>query len=512
MSADPRLDQAARLLSAGHLDGAEALLGAILAANPGEAGALLGLGLVAHGRGRLDEAAGWIARAVQLRPRFADAWYNLGVVEHARGADAAAVAAWTRAVKADPAHAEAHHNLGTVLGARGETKTAKQHYRAAIKADPRHADALNNLAGLLIGDGAMEEALGLLDRALAARAPFPAALVNAATAFQELGRRNEARHLLDTLLAAMPDHAGAHLNRAFLRLGDGDLAGGFAELEWRWTDKPPRTLPMPAWDGGPLAGKSLLLHAEQGFGDTLQFVRYAPMLAATGARVTLAVQPGLVRLLSGMAGVAAVVADTAPPPDCDLHCPLMSLPRLLAGAIPATIPYLAADPALVESWRQRMGSEPGLRVGLVWAGSATHRTDWKRSAPAAALAPLTRLPGIRCYSLQVGRGETLRGAVDLAPHLTDFADTAAALACLDAVVTVDTAVAHLAGALGRDTWVMLPWQAEWRWLSGRDDSPWYPTLRLVRQPKRDDWRSVVAAVAESLSAYAGGCPTTPSRV
>jgi hypothetical protein len=296
----------------------------------------------------------------------------------------------------------------------------------------------------------------------------------------------------------------------------GDLATGFALYEARFEDPrlgtPARSLPWPRWSGvEPLAGQRILLHAEQGLGDTLQFARYAPLVAARGARVVLEVPAPLAGLLRPLDGVSAVIARGNPLPVVDCHCPLGSLPLALGttlATIPASIPYLHADAVDVAAWQAQPGDRRP-RVGLVWAGNRRHRNDRRRSLPLAALAPLARGPW-QLVSLQkdltLDDAQRLAGwqAIDAGPRLGDFAATAAALTALDLVVTVDTAVAHLAGALGRPAWVLLPHAPDWRWLLGRADSPWYPTLRLFRQPRPGDWARVVRQVADALVAFAAG--------
>lgn len=499
--------EAGRRLTAGDVDGAGAVVRRMLAADPRDPWALLYDGLVAHRRGDHGRAATRIGEALAVLPDFAVAHYNLGVVQAAGGDRVAAIESYRRAVALAPTHGDAHYNLAMLLAESGDAEAAKAHLLLAVSADPGHAEALNNLGGLLLAEGRADSALERFDQALRVRRSYPEALLNAALALHELGGSAESRQILDALLDAMPDYASAHWNRALLRLADGDLARGWVEYEWRWRmpETPPRPFAQPPWAGDALNGRAVLLHAEQGFGDTFQFCRYARLLADSGARVVLEVQPPLKAVLTGQ-GLGEVLARGEPLPPFDVHLPLMSLPLAFGttvDTIPAKVPYIVPDPSLAETWRTRLGAGRGLRVGLAWAGRPTHAQDWKRSLPAAVLAPLVGQPGVEAFSLQVGpRAAELAdlpaAAVDLSPHLADFADTAAALAGLDLIVAVDTAVTHLAGAMGRETWVMLPWQADWRWLRDRDDSPWYPSARLFRQPAPGDWATLVATVAEAL--------------
>jgi hypothetical protein len=303
----------------------------------------------------------------------------------------------------------------------------------------------------------------------------------------------------------------------------GEYAEGWREFEWRWRGGTAEEIKLrgfaePQWQGEDVAGKTLLLHAEQGFGDTLQFCRYASLVGAT-ARVILEVQPPLVRLCSGLAGVARVVARGEPPPAFDLHCPLMSLPLAVGttlDTIPSGVPYLAADPELVVGWRERLAGLDGLRVGLVWAGSLRPEPelsaiDRRRSITLAMMASLGEASGVSFISLQKGEpaAQSANAALGLALHdftanLQDFADTAALIEALDLVISVDTSVAHLAGALGKPIWLLNRFDTCWRWLLNRDDSPWYPQLRQFRQPSPGDWNSVMRAVRDALQRRAAG--------
>jgi len=293
-----------------------------------------------------------------------------------------------------------------------------------------------------------------------------------------------------------------------LLLVQGRLREGFEKYEWRWKlgTLVPRGLPAPRWNGEDLAGRTILLHGEQGYGDTIQGLRYAPLVAARGARVVLEVPQPLMRLAGSVSGVDTLLTAGQALPRLDFVCPLLSLPRACATTletIPADVPYLAPPPDTLAQWRARLAGR-GLKVGIAWAGSPLHRSDAKRSIDIEKLAPLLQIEGVRWFSLQVGEraGDLARlpadHVTDLAPHLSDFAETAAAVAHLDLVISVDTAVVHLAGALARPAWVMLRSQPDWRWLLEREDTPWYPTLRLFRQHDRGDWNEVVARVRAAL--------------
>jgi tetratricopeptide (TPR) repeat protein len=331
---------------------------------------------------------------------------------------------------------------------------------------------------------------------------------------REQRRLGEAADVLQDGVRQAPDDALLHFNHALVLLEAGRYAEGFAEYEWRWRlpeFQARRTdFGRPAWDGGDPRGRTILVHTEQGLGTNVQFIRYAPLVAARGGKVVLLCPPGLAPLLQTVEGVAAVIPNGQPLPPFDLHAPMASLPRLLGttfDTIPARVPYLAADPARVATWRERLAADgpTGFRVGLIWAGN--QKPDPARTCPLSAFAPLARMTGVQFYSLQ--KGDTAVEArrppeglalLDLSDALHDFADTAAAIANMDLIISVDTSVAHVAGALGKPVWTLLPYLADWRWGVDRADSPWYPTMRLLRQAKQGEWAGVLEGVAGDLRA------------
>ncbi|HEX6512541.1 MAG TPA: tetratricopeptide repeat-containing glycosyltransferase family protein, partial [Chloroflexota bacterium] len=372
----------------------------------------------------------------------------------------------------------------------------------------------NNRGTLLQELGRPREAVAAYRQALAIRPHYPEALHNLSEALQDLHQMRDAIATCEQALALDPEFADAHCGLAFALLREGDLKRGFEQYEWRFRrrDYLPlrRELQGPAWQGEDLKGKIVLLYVEpaQGFGDTLQFARFAPELAARGAMVLVECQPALVRLFGSLAGAAGIVSLGGHLPAFDLQASLMSLPYLLGTTletIPASVPYLAPPADVQTRWRKRLGAGGAFRVGLVWA---THPGHERRRSPRTlaldALTPLASIPRIQLFSLQKGAASLPAdmGLIDLGPELGDFADTGAAIMNLDLVISVDTAVAHLAGALGRPVWTMLPFAAEWRWQLERRDSPWYPSMRLFRQPIWGDWTSVVAEVAAGLASLA----------
>ncbi|HMJ41192.1 MAG TPA: glycosyltransferase, partial [Pseudolabrys sp.] len=363
------------------------------------------------------------------------------------------------------------------------------------------------------------DAAGAYARALAIDPSRVEIWITLGNTFDRLQRHDDALRCWDHALTLKPDCAEAHWNKGLEQLLLGDFEQGFAEYEWRWkrAGNAPRDFGVPQWrgedvSGTSLAGKTILLHAEQGFGDTIQFVRYLPTLAARGAKIVLEVPDSLMPLIGDIDGVIAMISRGQPHPPIDLHCPLMSLPLAFGttlATIPATVPYLRAPAERVEAWRARLPASGKLRVGLVWSGKPTHRNDHNRSIAFAQLAPVLAVPNIDFVSLQRDVRETdapalQNAAAVLRPDLdqADFADTAAIIETLDLVIAVDTAVAHLTGALAKPLWLLLPLCPDWRWLLDRTDSSWYPGARLFRQPRIGDWDSVIGRVAEGLASFA----------
>jgi tetratricopeptide (TPR) repeat protein len=480
-----RLDPATLLRAAycylreGRPDAARDCCETALAQAPDHPETLRLCGMLLGDAGRLHDAADCFRRLTALQPDFAEAHGNLGIALQRLGRPDEAIESFRQALALRP-DAAAHFRLGVVLADRNKFDEAIACYRAALALDPGDAKAHYNLA----------HALGGLNR-------IDEALASYRLAFE-----------LD------PKLAEARWNIALLRLLAGDFANGWRDYEWRWRGgiQPPHADygGRPRWTGdAPLAGQRILLHAEQGFGDTIQFVRYANLLAARGATVLLEVQPELKPLLSLMPDVAGVSARGDKLPAFDCHFPLLSLPLAFATTpekIPAEVPYLVAPPERVATWRARLAADGRRRIGIAWSGSRQRGNDHGRSIPLAALAPVLAASDCRFYAVQTECSDrdaaTLAGlweVVDLRPQLGDFADTAAILANLDLVITIDTAVAHLAGAMARPVWIMLPFAPAWRWLLGRDDSPWYPTARLFRQHRPGDWAGVIDRVRAALN-------------
>ena len=502
----------------------------VLARHPHDAQLEAALGEAHLALGHLQAAIAHLRHALQRQPS-ATAWYQLGRARERQGQRREACAAWTQALALDAEHLPSLEALGRCYLEEGDATGAELCYRRALAQAPDNLALRNGLALALEAQGRFEAALTCLWplRHLADREPRLAN--NLGLLHQHLGLLQAARGWYRLALDRAPEAREIEWNLALCLLQSGDFDEGWRRFEARW-DLPGfreqrRRFPTPPWDGRPLDGETLLLHAEQGLGDTLQFVRLAPHAAARGARVVLECQPSLAPLLTGLDGIEAVVPRGAPLPPHRHHCPLMGLPRALGLTLEqlpaAPIPYLHADPARRARWQQRLPARDGRpRVGVVWAGNprrhdpVTRRIDRRRSLPLEHLLPLLERDDVCWISLQrdeaAARAQSLLGRLGVhavGPHLADFADTAAVVAELDLVIAVDTAIVHLAGAMGRPVWVLSRFDACWRWLHGREDSPWYPTLRLLRQPRPGDWNALLRRVARDLDAFTAH-PATPA--
>jgi tetratricopeptide (TPR) repeat protein len=433
----------------------------------------------------------------------------------------AALAAFASAIALEADFADAYIDQGNTLHLQRRNEAALESYERALALMPDSPVAHMNRAGALVSLQRQPEALQSYERALALDQGSADLHYNHATLLADLRRYDDAIAGYGRALALEPDHAVANCGLGICLLQRGDFAGSWERLEWRWKAKDfekynPLDHATPRWLGKqPLAGKSILLRGEQGLGDSLQFCRYVKKVAALGATVALEVQPPLTRLFGNLEGVSVVLPRGAPLPQCDYHTPLMSLPLAFAtdlSSIPCEVPYLQADAADVSRWRPRVRDADAINVGLVWAGDSrehqadSNRVDKLRSVSLAHYAPLADVDGVRFFSLQKGGAAAQAKTpparmqlIDYTDEFNDFADTAALVANLDLVITVDTSVAHLAGGLGIPTWMLSRYNGCWRWLLDRDDSPWYPSMRIFRQAQRGDWHEVVGRVAAALA-------------
>jgi tetratricopeptide (TPR) repeat protein len=507
----------AALQSLSRLDEAVACYRRSIACDPSYAVAWNQLGTALVKQGNFDEAVTHYRQALRLDPRLAAAENNLGALFQSQSKWDEAAACYQRALAIEAGCAEAHFNLGMVFHNQGHAARAVESYQNAIRANPQHAGAYNNLGAIFKRQGKLSEAVECYERALEFKPNFAEALNNLGNVFQLQSRNAEAMVCYEQTLRIDPDHAQAHYNRSRMLLAAGDFSAGWREYEWRLkcSDLEKQAFAEPRWQGEPLEGRTLLVHAEQGLGDALQFIRYVPLVTHFGGKVIVEVPNALFPLLE-QSTIPGLVARGTPLEAFDVQVPMMSLPLIcgtLLETIPSCVPYLAADPQWVEFWRGALGAKAGLRVGIAWQGRPTYAGDRFRSIPLAQFAPLAQR-GVELISLQKGPGSQqltagvapfpVRELNDLDEEHGPFIDTAAVMKNLDLVITSDTAIAHLAGALGVSVWVALPLSPDWRWLYQREDSPWYPTMRLFRQLSHGDWPSVFQRMAEALAAKASG--------
>jgi tetratricopeptide (TPR) repeat protein len=513
------------------------------------------LGAALHSMGKIDEAIEHFNRAVQLKPHYPEALSNLGFSYHAKGMFDEAIKQCRRSIDMEPNNPDAYNNLGNSLQEKGEWTKAKACFQKSLEQRPDHIDAMNNLANCLHEMGNSEEAVIWYRKAIKLRPVFAKAYGNLGNALRALGKIEESIEICRKAVEMQPTLEEAHVNLgtalhmagrfeegvdacrraielrnefpdahkdlSLMLLGLGDFETGWREYEWRLKlpryYNAPANFSRPMWDGSDPAGRTILIHAEQGLGDSIHFSRYLPLLARKGAKIIFECQAELTRLMrqTPMLKEMQIVARPLPGKTRDLqydvHAPLLSLPLLLAEPKPSAAlaqpPYMFPDETLLSQWRERMGKRQGLRVGLAWAGSKTNKSDRHRSMSLTMLAPLAR-EGIEFFNLQLGPpGEQAANPppgmnlINHAAAITDFADTAALLTELDLVVSVDTAVVHLAGAMGKPVWVLVHFAPDFRWLLKGDTTPWYPSMRLFRQTRSGNWSEVIDRIATALEMW-----------
>ncbi|MCX8517226.1 MAG: tetratricopeptide repeat protein, partial [Rhodoferax sp.] len=494
-----------------------------LALQPDYADAHHNRGIALKLLGRLEEALASMDAALALQPDFAECLGNRGTVLQELGRMEEALASYDRALLLAPHSAQAHHNRATQLEKMQRYPEALIHYAEAIAIQPNHHEAWTGQGNCHEKLDRHPQALDSYAQAIACKPDHALAHYNRGNVLVNLMRHAEAIASYEQAIAIQPDYASAWWNKAINLLVQGRFAEGWPLYEWRWQGDARsllRSFTQPLWLGAQsLAGKTILLHAEQGLGDSIQFCRYASQLSAQGATVLLEVPQPLVNLLAGLDGVSAVIEQGAELPAFDCHCPLLSLPlacKTQVHTIPAAPRYLASDPGQRQAWSARLGQKTRPRIGLVWSGNAAHSNDRKRSIALAELRPY--LPaGFDYISLQNAvRDSDLpalqnSGIRHYAQHIHDFADTAALVDLLDLVISVDTSVAHLCGALGKTTLLLLPYTADWRWLLERGDSPWYPSLRLLRQGADRQWAPVLQTLAPLLQQAIANPNQPPAR-
>jgi tetratricopeptide (TPR) repeat protein len=532
-----------------HSRQAAELIGQAIALNANMATAHINLGRALLDLKRPADALASFERAIALQPDLAEAHNERGIALDNLGRAGEALASYDRALQIAPGLAAAHCNRGNVLQALNRYEEAVASYDQALALRPDIAEAYSNRGNALLRLKRHAEALASYARALTLRPDYAEAHSNRGAVLQEMGRYQEALESYDRAIALLPDYSGAHANRglalhqlmrfdeaiasfqrayeilpdnaeahfgeAQARLMLGDFARGWEEYEWRWRGQKlrheARKFTQPLWRGeGDLAGKTILLHAEQGYGDTIEFCRYVPQVAARGARVVLEAQEPVRALMASLAGPAQVVATGSPLPEFDLHCPLLSLPLVFETrleTIPAAVPYLDAAPQAAAAWGERLGEKRRPRIGLAWSGRIDTLERAQRSIALAGLLPLLEFDA-SFVSLQkdvrpadASLLQERNNLLHFGDALKDFSDTAAIICHLDLVISIDSAVAHLAGAMAKPLWLLLPYVADWRWLLERSDSPWYPTARLFRQDETRTWDSVVARVHDALGEF-----------
>jgi len=461
---------------------------------------------------RLDEAFLGLQHALKLRPRYVDAANLCGLLLYRSGRYSEALDHFNLSIETEPSQADALHLRALVYMNLGRLEQAEADNRASLQLNPADADTHNNLGTVLQKLGRYQDSIEGYDRAIALRPNFLLALKGKASSLVELRRLEEASACFARFLALDPENADARWNLALLQMLVGDFRAGWLGREARWQTGMMRDpiLPQPLWLGDrSIEGATILLYGDEGIGDTLQFARYIPMVADLGARTIVAVADPICSLLSRLDGVAQCIPKTSALPAFDTHCPISSLPlafKTTLETIPSAVPYLPApDQDRVTQWEQRLGAHTRFRVGLVWSGNPSHANDHNRSMPLRDLIKILDLDATFVSlqkELRDGDREILAGVdiVDMTENLGDFEQTSALASCLDLIISVDTSVAHLAGALGCQVWILLPFTPDYRWMFDREDSPWYPTARLFRQTESRDWASVVDRVRVELGA------------
>jgi tetratricopeptide (TPR) repeat protein len=467
--------------------------------------------------GKKEEAVASYEEAVRIKPDAAEVHNNLGILLENSRKYPEAIECFRRALRFNPHSTETHSNLGVALAGQGKLEDAVASYREALRLAPSSAEAHNNLGNALRALGKLHESLSHLEEAIRVLPSYAEAYNNLGITQLQMGNAAAAIASYGRALELKPDYAEARLNRALALLGQGEFDEGWREYEGRWHGNglQKRPYPQPEWAGESLPQGTVLLYTEQGLGDTLQFIRFAPLVRERVGTVILEVPGSLLNVLKPCPGISQFVRQGETLPEFTTHCPLLSLPRIfrtVLETIPAPVPYLTPDPERVTRWQARLRSLPGLKLGIAWQGNREFRGDRQRSLALRFFAPLATLPGVTLVSLQKGEGcqqvdeVSEQFFVHNLPGLDEdggsFVDTAAVMSQLDLVVTSDTAIAHLAGALGVPVWVVLSAAADWRWLRQREDSPWYPTMRLFRQTRMGQWEDVFERIAGELESKA----------
>lgn len=474
------------------------------------------MSLALSAQGHHLKAVEHLRQAIKHCPDSAVTYYNLANTLHQLDSDHEAIEHFQKALQLNPNLVEAHVNLANLLRQKSRSAEAIACYKQALEVQPDQPNILHDLGNALKACGDYDEAISTFKRALSQNPQYAEALNSLGVAYKESGQFDRAMTCYDRAIALRSDYADAHWNRTLALLLKGDLAAGWSQYQAHYEALKPATVAVkddrPLWDGTPLEGQRILVRYEQGLGDNIQFIRYLPLVKQAGGTVIYQAKPGLHALLEDFDGIDELVEATADhrvPVAYDLQISLMDLPRVFQttlDSIPAEVPYLRPNPKHVAAWEGTF-AHPGTKVGVTWAGSPFHRNDSNRSCRIGEMTALLQAPGVHFYGLQTEpTGQDTQSCAQLSLDnlgylLSDLADTAATMAHLDLVISVDTAVLHLAGALGKPAWGLLPYAPDWRWMLDRNDTPWYPTMRLFRQPKPNDWASVFDEVASALEQF-----------
>ena len=473
------------------------------------------LGNVLSEKGKLNEAVTFYKQALTIKQDYVEAYNNLGKALKEQGNLIEALVSYNKAIEIEPDNSIAYVNSGTVFQEQGELEKAVTSYSRAIELDPNNAEGHNNLGSVILHQGKLEEAAAHCAHSIELKPDYSDAYNNQGVILQSQGKVVEAIDSFNKAIIHKDAFAKAqtYMNRSIVLLLAGNFEQGWKEYEWRLRTKDytSRAFSQPRWDGTPLNGKSILVHAEQGCGDTIHFIRYLPLIRERGGHVIFECQKDLYRILQNCRGVDEIIERTSNSgtfDQPDVHVPLLSLPGIFGttlATIPSDVPYITVGPDLLNQWRIRLGDDDNYRVGILWAGNRDHKNDRNRSCSLADFAPLADVSGVTFYSLQkelasvetLGPPEGMK-LIDMKDELNDFADTAAVICNLDLVISVDTSVVHLAGAIDKPVWNLLPFAPDFRWLLKRDDSPWYPSMRLFRQTQPNDWYGVFKRVKKAL--------------
>jgi len=470
------------------------------------------IGAAYKGLGDLESAGKHFATAARLKPTYAEAFNNLGSVQERTGVLDDAEANFNKALALKPDYAKAHCGLGNIALSRGSITDAITHFEKAIEIEPNFLEAHGNLGRALTDLGRLDEAEDRFRYILSLDPDNAAAHYGLGVAEEEKGDPEGALTAYQKAISLAPDEPDFHWNAGLVHLLKGSYEAGWQEYEWRLKRaiKLTRNVDLPRWDGGDISGKTILIQTEQGYGDTFQFIRYAQLLKDKGARVIVECQPKTEELIARASGVDEVISRESDVPKCDLRIELLSLPKIFGTTvdqIPATLPYIKPPRPLKETWAERFVLAKGKKVGVVWRGNPLNTINPKKSVPIGEMAYICAVKGVHCFAIQLDASAEEIAALNARAHvgalgedIFDWSDTASLIDAMDLIISVDTGVAHLAGALGKPTWVMLADVPDWRWMLDREDSPWYPGMRLFRQAAAGDWRGVTERVRKELAA------------